>query len=212
MGECVSWRGGSQEVARPATIAHKLGYLFVLLLIRKGLTRAFFLSEGTTLIGPSPIFLKHWQLPNKEAQTWFPPQNRSLVQYFLLFPRRSHIHWPITNIFGTLGTAQYRSLDIFPPQNRCIVLLPFGPHLQLIYMEVELWPNNAGSKLRCHWNVLGNTLGIWGTFWEPDYVRTWWDHIGGRPKKKNPPPPCMLSLLIGCMKFLFSKLFVTIST
>jgi hypothetical protein len=57
--------------------------------------------------------------------------------------------------------------------------------------------------------------------------RTYWEHIGNKEekqKKKNLPPPhpqrekkknrahheCMLSLPIGCMKFLFPKLLVTI--
>jgi len=54
-------------------------------------------------------------------------------------------------------------------------------------------------------------------------MRTFWEHIGNKEEKqKMPPPPlppkgknrahheCMLRLLIGCMKFLFPKLFVTI--
>jgi hypothetical protein len=53
---------------------------------------------------------------------------------------------------------------------------------------------------------------------------THWEHIGNKRKMKKIPPPnlpklqrekkntfeCMLSLPIGCMKFLFPKLFVTI--
>ncbi len=49
---------------------------------------------------------------------------------------------------------------------------------------------------------------------------TWWEHIantlGTRGKKLPPPPPpgahqeCIQSILIGCIKLLFSKLFVTI--
>jgi hypothetical protein len=54
---------------------------------------------------------------------------------------------------------------------------------------------------------------------------TRWEHIGNKEGKKKihlPLPPqkeknwtvheCMLSLSIGCMKFLFTKLFVTIFT
>jgi hypothetical protein len=33
-------------------------------------------------------------------------------------------------------------------------------------MEVEPGPNNMEYKLRCCWNVSGNTLGTWGTCME----------------------------------------------
>jgi hypothetical protein len=39
--------------------------------------------------------------------------------------------------------------------------------LQVIYMEIEPWPNNVGLKMRCYWDVLANTLRTWETFWEP---------------------------------------------
>jgi hypothetical protein len=84
--------------------------------------------------------------------------------------RRSHIDWPITNIFGTLCTAQYRSLDIVPPQNRSLVLLPSGsPFTTYVH---GCW--TMAKQCRINKNrgvigkVLGNTLGTWGTFWEPD--------------------------------------------
>jgi len=70
-------------------------------------------------------------------------------------------------------------------------------------------------------------LGVSGGYlWKPDEnsMGTWWEHI--RTKKKTHPPASpprihtqekdwtphgsMLSLLIGCMKLLFPKLFVTI--
>jgi hypothetical protein len=51
-------------------------------------------------------------------------------------------------------------------------------------------------------------------------LRTPWEQDGNKKITKKslptPPPPiekiwtCMLSLLIGCMKLVFSKLFVTI--
>jgi len=63
-------------------------------------------------------------------------------------------------------------------------------------------------------NVFRNNLGIWGT---------WWKHIGNSEENtKSPTPPpqkgenwtpyleWMLNFLIGCIKFLFPKLFVTI--
>jgi hypothetical protein len=70
----------------------------------------------------------------------------------------------------------------------------------------------------------GNTL---GTYWEPDGnpLETWKEHIGnkGKMKKNLPPLPPklkrqkksrhfkhMLSLPIGCMKFLLPKLFIII--
>jgi hypothetical protein len=64
-----------------------------------------------------------------------------------------------------------------------------------------------------------------GTTWEhfENLIVTLWEHIWkeakNNPKKSLTPPPkeknwtpndCMLSLLIGCMKVLFPKLFVPI--
>jgi len=83
-----------------------------------------------------------------------------------------------------------------------------------------------GIKVRCYWEH------PWGTNWEPrehigNLMGTHWEHVGNKGKKKNkilpppnPTPPhhtqnlkekksrhfdCMLSLPIGCMKFLTSK-------
>jgi len=75
--------------------------------------------------------------------------------------------------------------------------------------------------MRCYWEH------PWGTNWKPDgnLKGTCWEQ---RKKEKNPSPTpfaaptqnlkekksrhfeCMLSLPIGCIKFLFPKLFVTI--
>jgi hypothetical protein len=63
-------------------------------------------------------------------------------------------------------------------------------------------------------DAVGNTLGTYGTYWEPDR-----NPLGQRKNEKNPPTPhpklnrkksrhfeFMLTLLpIGCMKFLCSK-------
>ncbi len=84
------------------------------------------------------------------------------------------------------------------------------------------------DKTRCYWDWER----LRGTTCEPgesqgNMRRTYWEHIGNKEekqKKKNLPPPhpqrekkknrahheCMLSLPIGCMKFLFPKLLVTI--
>jgi len=67
-------------------------------------------------------------------------------------------------------------------------------------------------------------LGIWGTSREHDenMLGTHWEQGRSKKKKTLPTPTdpqkgkikahheCMLGLPIGCMKFLFSKLFVTI--
>jgi hypothetical protein len=75
---------------------------------------------------------------------------------------------------------------------------------------MELKGGPIGNTLR---EQIGNPLG------------TWKEHVGntGKMKKKKSFPPtqnfknkkfghfdCMLNLSIGCMKFLFPKLFVTI--
>jgi len=71
-------------------------------------------------------------------------------------------------------------------------------------------------------NMLGNTLGTWGTYWElkGNILRT---HSEPKMKKKSLPPPpnlkgkqarhlqCMLRPSHWlCMKFLFPKEFLTI--
>jgi hypothetical protein len=74
-------------------------------------------------------------------------------------------------------------------------------------------------------NMLGNTLGTWGKYWEPieNLKRTKWEP-GINEKKSLPHTPlpklkkekkegtlsACLGLPIGCMKFLFSKELVTI--
>jgi hypothetical protein len=100
-----------------------------------------------------------------------------------------------------------------------------------IYGQMEclpIWPTyieekgrtldkRCGIKVRCYWEHPPGTVGnLKGICWEQ------------RKKEKIPPPSplppskklrrkiksrhfeCMLSLPIGCMKFLFPKLFVTI--
>jgi hypothetical protein len=54
----------------------------------------------------------------------------------------------------------------------CFVMLPCAcplPPLHLIYMEVEPGPNHMRFlKKSAIGNVLENTLGAWGIFWEAD--------------------------------------------
>jgi hypothetical protein len=83
----------------------------------------------------------------------------------------------------------------------------------------ESWPNHM-VKLRCYWERLGEQLENLG-----NPMKRWWEHVANtlgtrnkKQKKKTPPKgkktgpimSNMLSLLIGCMKFLFPKLLVTI--
>jgi hypothetical protein len=63
-------------------------------------------------------------------------------------------------------------------------------------MEGESWPNNMGLKMKC-------------------YLGRFKEHSGNKPKTKKSPKPNTkklrtFSLLIGCMKFLFPKWFITI--
>jgi hypothetical protein len=90
---------------------------------------------------------------------------------------------------------------------------------------LPLWPTYIGEKGWTLCKTYGLKRGaIWGIYWEPDGnpLGTWREHIGSKGKWKKSPPPqnlkekksrhfeCMLSLPLGCMKFLFPKLFVTI--
>jgi hypothetical protein len=73
--------------------------------------------------------------------------------------------------------------------------------------------------IKCEW--LKEQLRAWGISREHDenMLGTHWEQ-GRKTKNASPPLPpkgknrahheCMLRLLIGCMKFLFPKLFVTI--
>jgi len=105
-----------------------------------------------------------------------------------------------------------------------------APQNRRFYGKMEcfpLCPTYIGEKGR----TLGKTYVVkarcylehpWGTHWEPieNLKGTCWEQ---RKNEKNhlPPPPnlkekksrhfeCMLSITIGCMKFLFSKLSITI--
>jgi hypothetical protein len=124
-----------------------------------------------------------------------------------------------------IGPLQKKVETIETPQNR------------RFYGKMEclpLWPTYIGEKGR----TLGKTYGIkarcywehlWRTHCEPvehveNVMGTHWElernMLGTKVKRKRSPTPklkrkksrhfeCMLSLPIGCMKFLFSKLFVT---
>jgi hypothetical protein len=98
-----------------------------------------------------------------------------------------------------------------------------APHDRNFYEKMEflpLWPTYIGEKGR----TLSKTYGIKARcYWEHPWG-THREHVGNKgKKKKNPPLPpqnlkgkksrhfeCMLGLPIGCMKFLFPKLLVTI--
>ncbi len=110
------------------------------------------------------------------------------------------------------------------------------PQNRRVYGKMEflpLWPTYIGERSggllgKTHGikGAIGNTLGehignLTGTHWEPE--GRYWEQ---RKNEKNPhpkPPPTpklkkkksrhfesMLSLPVGYMKFLFSKLFITI--
>ncbi len=137
-------------------------------------------------------------------------------QLFLKF-LRSCINWPISNFFETVGHAPNRSTSLDPQlqsRNKCA-----PAHLNFFVYIKGSWTvgKPCGIKPRCYWEHLGEWISehfgnLMGTNWEQ------------RRKPKTPccPPPraqkekhwivheCMLSLLIGCMKFLFPKLLVTI--
>jgi hypothetical protein len=84
-----------------------------------------------------------------------------------------------------------------------------------VYID-GIWAKPYGIKLRCYWEYLGDTFG--------NLMRIPWEHIRMKKKTHRPASPprtptqekdrtphwSMLILLIGCMKFLFPKLFVTI--
>jgi hypothetical protein len=89
-------------------------------------------------------------------------------------------------------------------------------HLHILYSTSTL--ALAQSVNQFHYRIYTYTLGehignLMGTHWELERNK-------GKMKKNSPshpPPPkkskhfeCMLSLPIGCMKFLFPKLFITI--
>ncbi len=91
-------------------------------------------------------------------------------------------------------------------------------------MKFQLWAKTV-DKVWCYWEHLGETHQGGKILGKPlgNRLGTWWEHQN--PKKLTPPPPppfsspyeknidspaCMLNHLIGCMKSLFLKQFVTI--
>jgi len=77
-----------------------------------------------------------------------------------------------------------------------------------------LWAKHMGLKRGAIGNTIGKHIGNLGNI-----KGTCWEHVGNKGKMKKIPPrqektranhECMLSLPIGCMKFLFPKLFVPI--
>jgi hypothetical protein len=93
-----------------------------------------------------------------------------------------------------------------------------GFYLFILYIGVLNFGQIIWDKTHV---LLGTSWGTHvGTFWELN--GNIWEHIKNKGKKqKTPPTPppkgknrahheCMLNLCIGCMKFLFLKLFVIV--
>jgi hypothetical protein len=90
----------------------------------------------------------------------------------------------------------------------------------LAVTKLHTWKLNHGQTIwDKKWDVIGNVLRNLLVNWE--HFENQVEHIGNRKKHKNlspPPPPKTqkkkikppLSLLIGCMKFLFPQRIVTI--
>jgi len=118
------------------------------------------------------------------------------------------------NILGTHWEQGRKTKNASPPPTPKVETMEASQNRRF-YGKMEclsLWPTYIGEKGR----TLGKTYGTkarcywghpWGTHWEQ-----------GKNEKKNPQLPlqnlkekkprhfeCMLSLLIGCMKFLCSK-------
>ncbi len=93
------------------------------------------------------------------------------------------------------------------PQNKSfhwqMERLPLGPAIKL--RRGELWAKHTDKSV-----VLLGTY--WGTHWELYGNRKPKKNPSARDPRENKLGPClsMLSLLLGCIKFLFLKLFVTI--
>jgi len=101
-----------------------------------------------------------------------------------------------------------------------------APQNRWFYGKMEchpLWPTYIGEKGR----TFGKTYGIevscyWEHLWNLwNMLRTWWEHIGNKLKKKKDPPPQDLreknqgtlsacwAFPLAAWNFLFPKLFVT---
>jgi len=121
--------------------------------------------------------------------------------------------------FRNIGHAPNRSTSLDPNcKIENLIVLPWTSPFQFINMGVELWAKPYGIRPR--WYLKHLVEQIWEHIENP--LRTWWEHIGNKGGKKIPFSPCplekkktgpfmsaLLSLPIGCMKYLFSKLFIT---
>ncbi len=107
------------------------------------------------------------------------------------------------------------------PQNKsfyCKIVIPLPLAYLYSWKEDNFWAKHLCAGIG---NILWNTLGIWGTFWELDEntLGTWktkkkipMPHFPSLSQEKKYPEPFwfMLHRLIGGAEFLFLHLFVTI--
>jgi len=123
--------------------------------------------------------------------------------------------WPMQKKVETMEDPQ---TSRFYGKTECHPLWPTWP--TYIGEKGRTLGKTYGKKARCYWEHL------WRTHWEPmehveNMMGTHWE-LEGNPKKKEKRSTtpklkrnksrhfeCMLSLPIGCMKFLFPKLFVS---
>jgi hypothetical protein len=105
-------------------------------------------------------------------------------------------------------------------KNKCIP----QEHTFSVYIhECSTLGTPYGIKLRCYWECLREQLGNLGTSKKHDenMLGTYYQQRRETKQNKNCPHltpkrknkahhGCMLSLRIDCMKFLFTKLFITI--
>jgi hypothetical protein len=128
-------------------------------------------------------------------------------------PHKSNFFFSTTS--QVIGPLQKKDETMEAPQNRRFYGKMEYLHIWPTYIDEKgrTLGQTYGIKVRCYWEH------PWGTHWEPigNMKGTWWEQ---RKKEKNPSPTknfkekksrhfeCMLSPPIGCMKFLFPKLFV----
>ncbi len=116
---------------------------------------------------------------------------RGCAHNSFLYLKKKPFDWPITNIFGTLGTPKHRSLNLFPFHKKkgCFVMLPFGNPFEVC---LYTWELNFGQTIGDKTEVLLRTSGgvhlrtLWGLDGNP--MRKWKEHIGNKEKKKSKSP------------------------
>jgi hypothetical protein len=117
-----------------------------------------------------------------------------------------------TTLIGPLSTHQHRSLDMLPsPKIEAQICFPWPLLYSYIHGSCTV-SKQYGIKLRYYWKRIGERSRNLGTPWELDgNTLPPPPPASTNPKEKKPShPQCILSLLIGCMKFLFPKVFFTI--